>query len=160
MTYFTFRAYDAFDNLQLSSVSDTFSVVGIDDGASAGATVNDIGLRPRYYVNYTVIGFVSTSPEFTLKIFLNSSVPPVLVQSLQPITIPSDNDATGALSSLSLGMTLFFFLSCGDDFGYDCDLDYISISGLNTFDPDVPEEITITNALPTGEPQTTSRTFQ
>ncbi|GAB5372930.1 hypothetical protein AAMO2058_001706500 [Amorphochlora amoebiformis] len=134
MTYFTFRAYDAFDNLQLSSVSDTFSVVGIDDGASAGATVNDIGLRPRYYVNYTVIGFVSTSPEFTLKIFLNSSVPPVLVQSLQPITIPSDNDATGALSSLSLG--------------------------LNTFDPDVPEEITITNALPTGEPQTTSRTFQ
>ncbi len=88
--WFEFSAADAYDNLQLSTQSDSFSVTSDE---SIGASVNPTAAGNVYMVNYTMPSLNVASPGFTIEVFLNSTQK---VATVNPTVIQTDNDATKA----------------------------------------------------------------
>ena len=88
--WFEFSAADAYDNLQLSTQSDSFSVTSDE---SIGASVNPTAAGNVYMVNYTMPSLNVASSGFTIEVFLNSTQK---VATVNPTVIQTDNDATKA----------------------------------------------------------------
>ena len=126
--FFFFKAYDAFDNLQLSSVNDVFWAWSDESAAAPAVAAHG---RPNYIVNYTLPAHNAASPQFTVRIWLNTSSPAVLVKVINPTVIQGDSDVTGASAS-GLGLTL---------------------------NPDVPESFRINNLDGSAATLQTQRTF-
>ncbi|GAB5369195.1 hypothetical protein AAMO2058_001384700 [Amorphochlora amoebiformis] len=93
---FSFNARDVFNNLQTSV--DTFTVIVLDETAANPIVATS---TPIYTTSYTVPALVSSSPSYTVNVYLNTTSPGTLVQTFDAVTIASDNDPNGATAVLS-----------------------------------------------------------